>query len=296
MEAWLHSRAATLTALEARAYPGPRVAPTGDGAPVGAAQGWRTLLTTFVPGSVLTPTLAQLRLLGAALGRLHALPVPGLQRSGEAASADTPGLSYWHPTYAIPSALARLKAAAPDMPDAWRPWHAAFTQTMEQMRRINLPLHLIHGDAWSANAVSVASADGATLIDWDQGGQGPAMADLGQLLLECYLDTDLPVEYAPAWHITPNLARIEAVVEGDAEQRILTPAELDALLVAMRFGIAFIGALHLDQVLHTAPSDPAWLVGMDRRFARLQNRFLASEEIAKLATAHFERVARAGRQ
>src|SRR5262249_34206864 len=157
----------------------------------GAAQGWCTLLTTFVPGTILTPTLAQLHLLGAALGRLHALPVPAPKRTGLDNSAATPGLSYWHPTYAIPSALARLQAAAPAVPDSWRPWHAVFTQTVEQMQQANLPLHLIHGDAWSANAVADASA-GAILIDWDQGGQGPAIADLGRLLLECHLDTDLP--------------------------------------------------------------------------------------------------------
>jgi Ser/Thr protein kinase RdoA (MazF antagonist) len=283
MAAWLKTRAATLTALEALAYPGPRVVSTSDGAPVGEAQGWCTLLTTFVPGTVLTPTIAQLRLLGAALGRLHALPV----------SAGAPGLSYWHPMYAIPSALARLKASALDMPAAWRLWHTAFERTMEHMQQVNLPLHLIHGDVWSANAVADVSA-GAILIDWNQGGQGPAIADLGRLLLECHLNTDLPADDALAWHIAPNPPRVEAVVEGYAQQRMPAPAELDALLVAMRFGIAFIGALHLDQALHSASTDPTWVAGMDRRFARLQNRFQVSEEIATLATAHFERVSRAG--
>jgi Ser/Thr protein kinase RdoA (MazF antagonist) len=295
MEVWLRSRAATLTALEAQAYLGPRVVPTGDGALLGAAAGWCTLLTTFVPGTVLTPTLAQLRRLGGALGRLHALPVTAPLRTDQGMSAGTPGPSYWHPKYAIPGALARLQAAAPDVPNAWRPWHTAFAETLEQMQQVNPPVHLIHGDVWSANAVADASAE-VILIDWDQGGQGPAIADLGRLLLECHLDTDLPTDDALAWHITPDPARIEAVVEGYARERIPAPAELETLLVGMRFGIAFIGALHLDQALHAASTDPTWLAGMDRRFARLQNRFLASEEITELATAHFARFARAGRQ
>jgi Ser/Thr protein kinase RdoA (MazF antagonist) len=295
IEVWLQSRAATLIALEAQAYPGPRVVPTRDGTLVGTATGWCTLLTTFVPGTVLTPTLAQLRRLGVALGRLHALPVPAPVRTGQGMSAGTPGPSYWHPKYAIPGALAHLQAAAPDVPDTWRSWHTAFAETMEQMRQVNPPLHLIHGDVWSANAVADASAE-VVLIDWDQGGQGPAMADLGRLLLECHLDTDLPIDDALAWHITPNRLRIEAVVDGYAQERIPTPAELETLLVGMRFGTAFIGALHLDQALHAASTDPTWLAGMDRRFARLQNRFLASEEITELATAHFAHFARAGRQ
>lgn len=293
MEVWLQSRAATLSALEAQTYPGPRVVPTQDGAPVGAASGWCTLLTTFVSGAVLTPTVAQLRLLGTALGRLHTLAVPAPQHTGQGISADTPGLSYWDLTYAIPNALARLQATASDVPDAWRPWHVAFTQTMEQMQHVALPLSLIHGDVWSANAVTDTAAE-AILIDWDQGGQGPAIADLGRLLLECHLDTNLPIADALAWHITPSSARIEAVVEGYAQQRMPSPAELDALLVAMRFGIAFIGALHLEQALHWASTDPAWVAGMERRFARLQNRFQVSEEIAALATAHFARVLQAG--
>jgi Ser/Thr protein kinase RdoA (MazF antagonist) len=299
MEMWLKTRAATLTCLEELAYPSPRVVPTRDGAPVGMAHGWCVLVTTFVAGTVLTPTRAQVRLMGSALGRLHALPLPAAERVGcnvPSVSSLAPGLSYWHPQHAIPSGLARLRATAGDVPSEWQPWHAAFEQTMEQMQQAGLPMHLIHGDAWSANAVidpeeraSLTAAE-AILIDWDQGGQGPAMADLGRLLLECHLSTELPIEDALAWHIAPDPRRIEAVVEGYAQHRIPSPAELDALLLATRFGVAFIGALHLDQALHAASTDPAWVAGMERRFARLQNRYNVSEEIVALAIAQFERV------
>jgi Ser/Thr protein kinase RdoA (MazF antagonist) len=296
MAAWLKTRAATLMWLDGVGYPCcPRVVPTGDGAPVGEIQGWCTLVTTFVPGTVLAPTLAQLRLLGSALGRLHALPIPAQPITERPIALVTPGVSYWHPMYAIPSARARLQATAPDVPEAWRPWHTAFEQTITQMQQADLPLRPVHGDAWSANAVA-DSSDEAILIDWDQGGQGPATADLGRLLLECHLDTDLPVDDALAWHIAPDPHRIEAVVEGYAQHRIPAPAELDALLIAMRFGVAFIGALHLDQALYAASTDPVWGTGMDRRFARLKNRFRVSEEIAALATAHFKHVARSSNQ
>ena len=303
MSAWLKTRAATLTWLEERGYPCPRVVPARDGASVGEDQGWCVLVTTFVPGTVLTPTRAQVRLMGSALGRLHALPAPRLERAERGIVGVAPGLSYWHPTYAIPSALARLRATALDVPTQWQPWHAAFEQTIQQMQRADLPIHLIHGDAWSANAVvdrageaSPGASAEAVFIDWNQGGQGPAIADLGRLLLECHLDSDLPVDDALAWHIAPDPRRIEAVVEGYAAQRIPTSAELDALLVATRFGVAFIGALHLDQALHARSTDPTWVAGMDRRFARLQNRYTVSEGIVTVATAHFERLRRTSGQ
>lgn len=295
MDAWLKTRTATLTRLEDLEYPCPRLVPTREGTSVGEANGWCALVTTFVAGTVLTPTLAQVRLMGSALGRLHALAVSAPDHVGGSISEGAPGLSYWHPAYAIPSALARLRATATHVPTELRPWHTAFKATMEQMRQAELPIHLIHGDAWSANAVFASldeASDEVTFIDWDQGGQGPAMADLGRLLLECHLNTNLPVEDALAWHITPDPQRIEAVVEGYAKYRYPSPAELDALLVATRFGVAFIGALHLDQALHAASTDPAWVAGMERRVARLQNRYQVSEEIVALAIEHFERIQR----
>lgn len=289
MAGWLRTRAATLIYLEELGYPSPQVVPTADSVSVGEAQDWCALVTTYVEGSVLAPTLAQLHLLGSALGQLHAISELAPMRCRHGAQDVVPGLSYWHPRYAIPTARARLKAVAVHMPDAWRPWHILFEQTIEQMELAELPMHLIHGDAWSANAVADA-AGRAILIDWDQGGQGPAMSDLGRLLLECHLNTDLPVDDALAWHIEPDPQRIAAVVASYARHRIPSPAELDALLVAMRFGVAFIGALHLDQAVHAVTSDPAWAAGMDRRFARLQNRFRVSEEIAALSIAHFEHI------
>src|SRR5262249_7885703 len=62
--------------LSARGYPAPRVVPTRTGEPVGIESTWLTLAARFVPGRPLTRGGGQLGLLGAALGRLHALPVP----------------------------------------------------------------------------------------------------------------------------------------------------------------------------------------------------------------------------
>ena len=75
MRDWLMAQASTLVWLEAAGYPAPRVIRTHSGDPVGLDGIWLTLATSFVEGPVIRPSLEQLRMLGAALGRLHALDV-----------------------------------------------------------------------------------------------------------------------------------------------------------------------------------------------------------------------------
>ncbi|HEY7361873.1 MAG TPA: hypothetical protein VH642_13735, partial [Streptosporangiaceae bacterium] len=110
---WLWSRAATLGWLEEHAYPAPRVIRTHSGDPVGLAGVWATLATTYVTGTPLQPSTGQLRLLGEALGRLHAL--------GTAGAGAAVGRAAWDPETAIPAALGRLEAVEGLTPAGWRP-------------------------------------------------------------------------------------------------------------------------------------------------------------------------------
>ncbi len=79
-------------------------------------------------------------------------------------------------------------------------------------------------------------------------------------------------------------------MDGYAQQRMPTSVEVDVLLDAIRFGVAFIGALHLSQVLQEIPRDQAWVRGMERRWARLLNRWAVGSEIALLASRRFGQV------
>ena len=282
---WLLTRAATLVYLEQQGYPAPQVIRTRTGNLLAMVDGWCSLITSFIEGTVLQPTLEQLRLLGAALGRLHTVSpnrvAPGFPAIGK---------SNWYSEYALSTGLTHLASMQHLLPEEWLPFHAAFRQTFQQIRAYpDLPTTIIHADGWAANAVQT-EANQVVLIDWDGGGLGLAILDVGRLLLECHLESDLPPDVPLAWHIQPDARRIFAVVDGYAQQRLPTSAELDVLLDAVRFGVAFIGTLHLSQMLQEIPRDQAWIRGMERRWARLQNRWAASSDIALLARRRFEQI------
>jgi Ser/Thr protein kinase RdoA (MazF antagonist) len=286
---WLSGRAATLEWLAARGYPGPRVVVTRTDEPVGLAGPWLTWATTFVRGRAMGR--AELGLLGGALGRLHALAVPPAEAAppeaapraaGMAAGRGVgPGLASWHPA-AIPAALSRLTAVTTLLPGEWRPLHEQFHRTLLAVRRASadLPLAVVHGDVWPGNAV--VTADGVTFIDWEYGGLGLPVVDLGNCLLECHLDPGPPPHDLSAWDIQPDARRVADVVGGYTRQRSLCDAEREILPEAIRFVPACAGAIHFERALiegvHTA--------AMDARLALLRNRIAVSQAVADLAARH----------
>jgi Ser/Thr protein kinase RdoA (MazF antagonist) len=267
---WLRGRAATLDWLAAQGYPAPRVVATRTGDLIGVAGPWLTWATSYVAGRALPP--GRSALLGAALGRLHAL--------GPAAGV---GLASWHPAAAVPAALARLDAVAPMLPGEWRPLHAQFRSTLLAVRDGfgRLPVAVVHGDAWPGNVVLIPSGE-AVLIDWENGGLGLPVVDLGYCLLECHLDLGLPRSSPDAWHISPDPGRIGALLDGYTRWRRLDEAERSALADGIRFAAAYIGAIHFEQALIGGMAGAT----MDARLARLRNRIAVSQAVADLAARH----------
>jgi Ser/Thr protein kinase RdoA (MazF antagonist) len=311
MSHWVTGRAGTLASLAAAGYPAPRPVASRTGDLVGVAGPWLTWATSYVEGPVLAPSLEQLRLLGRALGVLHAEPfdITGSRQGQPGPPAEpaqghprsVPGLAAWHPAAAVAGTLRRLRAVAPMLPAGWRDMHAAFRATAEavQRRAAELPEALVHGDAWPGNAVQPragwpgwpggdqagAGRPGGgpvMLIDWDTAGLGLPVLDLGNCLAECHLDSGLPPDRPEAWLVRPDAHRIAAVASGYREVRELTGAEREVLPEAVRFGAAFAGAIHCEAALTGGASGPA----MDARLARLRNRLEISAEVARLALRH----------
>jgi Ser/Thr protein kinase RdoA (MazF antagonist) len=267
-----YSRMTTLLRLQILGYRAPRVVRTRDGELTAEAGDWCASATTYIEGSVIQPTLTQLRMLGAALGELHRLPPAG--------RGPAPGRSCWHAGAAIPATRRLLAAARPLLRPDWRGLHSAFSDATDAIEAgaPSLPEALTHADAWPRNCVQTGP-DQVTLIDWDTAGLGFPLLDLGRALAECHLDSDLPNGDPGAWLIQPDPQRITAVCQGYRSQRTLSSVELGLLADAIVFGIAFAGAIHLHQALNLSVTGP----GMDARLARLRNRLAAAEDIARTA-------------
>ncbi len=296
MRDWLLAQAGTLDCLEAAGYPAPRVLRTHSGDPVGLDGAWLTLATSFVEGPVIRPSLAQLRMLGAALGRLHALDVPRepggdvpaepareVAEEPDGGLAGEPGRASWYPEAAIPATVARLDAVEALVPEGLGELYVQLRQTAltVQAALSSLPRGVVHGDAWPGNAVQ-SGPDTVTLIDWESGGRGLPVLDLGTCLIESLLDAQPSGSGPAAWLVEPDEDRIAAVAQGYASQRVVGAAESALLPAAIRFGACYVGAIHLHQAL----AEGVRGASMDARLERLRNRVSVSEAVARLAAPH----------
>lgn len=210
---------------------------------VAGRDGWSSLLVSYLPGGRLPPGGAALELLGAYLGRLHARGAQALReeqsrQEGQARKeGHAPALpdSWWHPPELAAGRARRLLDRVEEVPDEWLALWEACRQALDAWeQRPALPLGLIHGDCWVGNAVWLPSEEVA-LIDWEFAGVGAPILDLGCLLEDCYT-------VGPGGSRVDQ-PRLEAALRGYLSERVLEREELAALGEAIRFGVAYRGAV-----------------------------------------------------
>ena len=261
--------AAVLEFLEEQGYPAERLVRATTGDAVIEHGGVQLLMTAFVQGAPVDTSAAALRTLGAATGRLHALPAPTATAPAvipPAAMLPRPELAY---------AMSELRSVAALVPAHLRKRYAALVRAVERIDALeDLPLVLVHNDCHPANARIVPSGE-AVLFDWEGAGRGPAVLDVGFLLASA----DGGAPWAPG--APPDEGRVAAVIEGYCRHHALTPGELNRLADAVRFrSIVFGAASFAAAIRETGDGGPAqwWQV-----------RYEAAGDIARWARRHFAR-------
>jgi Ser/Thr protein kinase RdoA (MazF antagonist) len=218
-----------LAFLEQHEYPAERLVRAEDGSFIVTHDGWRLLVTTFVEGSTVDYAPPTLRLLGATLGRLHAL------RSITTTPAALP-LAQMRPVNEISWALSQITGVKAQVPKHLYARYDTLVAALHSIRLgEELPRVVIHNDCHPGNAVRT-TAEQVVLIDWEGAGLGPAVLDVGFLLSSC--ETESP--WTPP--LPPDPARVAAVVDGYYQYHTLTPAELEYLPDAIRFRAIVYGA------------------------------------------------------
>jgi Ser/Thr protein kinase RdoA (MazF antagonist) len=262
---WLTAQARMLDWLDAMGFPAPRVIRTAGGDLLASHDGWTGLMLTFVDGAeagCAPATLAEIGEYAAALHRLPAGPV---------------GPSRLDPSGAMLAGLPELERAADRVPEVARSFHRSAVDILRRLAAGDRPpAALLHGDCWPANAVRAPEGP-VVLVDWEATGRGPAVFEVGYLLMGCHVG--LPE--VPSIEAAPQ--RIEAVVRGYARSRQLSDAELAWLPDAVRY-----------DVVRRAVEAGSFAAGEDRWredlwLRKSLARHAASDEIAEIARTCFLR-------
>ena len=144
---------------------------------------------------------------------------------------------------------------------------------------MHLPTTLIHNDCHPANALVTAPGH-VILFDWEGAGMGPALLDVGFLLVNC--DGKVPWEPLSVGSFHPDEELLRAVIEGYGQHHQLTTDELDYLQDAIRFRSLVFGTCSFASAIaqqKSAEFSQWWW-----------KRYCAAEEIADRARTFFEHI------
>jgi len=256
--------------LEQQSYPAPCLLRTHSGSPIAIFENWMAVMVSYLEGSLLDFSTHSLTQLGTRLAMLHAI--------SEQTQTETNRLpdSRLYPRQLPPQSFAS-ETFTDTLPRELSTLYEASKTTIATLQHAtSLPITLLHGDCWPHNAVLTAEGQ-VMLIDWDCAGLGPAILDVGYLLLMCHLGKpQLPKMYADS-------ARIAAVVQGYCQYRCPTADELHVLREAVHFETAR-RILAYDMLSHINGN---WQ--KDIPIQKELARFAVSDEIAEIALQYFDK-------
>ena len=261
------SLAQILLFLAQQGYPAEQVVTAVNNDAVVKNEGLQFLVTRFVEGFPVNYLPSTLHLLGKTLGRLHALSVVNTTALPMAEMLPTPELAY---------AWLQLANVADIVPNILQPDYDRLANAVYTLNRCeNAPLVVIHNDCHPSNAIRTSSKE-VLLIDWLGAGLGPAVIDVGFLLVSC----EIPFGGMPLFSISKE--RISAIIDGYCKYRTLTSMELDLLPDAIRFRALVYGAVSFANAIskHEAERYDAqwWWV-----------RYTSADEIAARARMCFKK-------
>jgi len=257
--------------FEQENYPAERIVLTVERAAIGTIGDWHICVTTFLVGSPLEYTPVTLSLLGATVGRLHALKLP---------PSNLPPQAGMLPLGELAFAQQRLAVIAPLVPRQYiEQYELLETAVLSIDHGTGLPATLIHNDCHPANALVTAPGQ-VTLLDWEGAGMGPAILDVGFLLANC--DGMVPWSPLPSTAFHPDENRLKAVIDGYCRYHQPTMSELDFLTDAVRFRSLVFGACSFAAAIaqHERAEFSQWW----------WTRYCAAEEIAEKAREYFAQI------
>jgi Ser/Thr protein kinase RdoA (MazF antagonist) len=245
--------------LEQHHYPAPRLVLTHHHQMVGFLNGWGSLLLSYVDGTVLDVHSTDFARLGFALGQLHMMPL---------ANADRFPLSRCDPALLRTKTARQLATDNERVAPSFQPLLRALRDSLNIVTSQNDTLCLTHGDCWYKNAIK--TRDGTVvLIDWDCGGVGLPILDVGYLLLTAHYDFTRPFQ------VTADAQKILAILHGYQRARRITKTERVQMQSAIQFILAF-------QVGEHVAGQP-FIASDDVFLQKAQTRLAASIEIAQIA-------------